>query len=382
MMKKKILFVVDNLVMGGVTKVLVNLINRFDFEKYEVDLLVLHYYDDMEVEISEKVNLLKGGSSYKYIDKTLGQIISEKNIKALLGKMKLVFLLKTGLIKGVIKKSRKKILAKKYDTEIAFNDGFTEVFVANGDTPKKIAWMHTDISVYNDSSKYKKLILQSLEKMDMCVGVSKKIMQAYMEYYGLKKFCVIHNILDADSIIEKSKEQFDNPFKDDVVNLVSVGRLCMQKNYGAFVRVHKRLTDEGYNIRSYIVGDGLEREGLERLIKENGVSESFVLLGRKDNPFPYVKNADIFVLSSLCEGLPTVLYESIILGTPCVSTRVAGADEILENKYGLVTENSDDGLYEGLKSVLDSGNDNAFRENLKEYKFDYKEIIQQVENIL
>lgn len=382
MMKKKILFVVDNLVMGGVTRVLVNLLNRFDFEKYEVDLLVLHYYEDMDVKISEKVNLLRGDSTYKYIDKSLGQIVSEKNLKALFGKMKLVFLLKTGLVKSVIKKSRKKLLTKKYDTEIAFNDGFTEVFVANGETPKKIAWMHADVSVFNDSAKYKKLISQSLERMDMCVGVSEKIMQAYMEYYGLKKFCVIHNILDADSIIEKSEEQFENPYKNDVVNLVSVGRLCNQKNYKVFVAAHKKLIDDGYKIRSYVVGEGLDRKELETLICENDISESFILLGRKDNPFPYVKNADIFVLSSLYEGLPTVLYESIILGTPCVSTRVAGADEILENKYGLVTENSVNGLYEGLKEVLENGKDRVFRENLKKYRFDYKEIIQKVENII
>lgn len=381
-MKKKILFVVDNLVMGGVTRVLVNLLNRFDFEKYEVDLLVLHYYEDMDVKISEKVNLLRGDSTYKYIDKSLGQIVSEKNLKALFGKMKLVFLLKTGLVKSVIKKSRKKLLTKKYDTEIAFNDGFTEVFVANGETPKKIAWMHADVSVFNDSAKYKKLISQSLERMDMCVGVSEKIMQAYMEYYGLKKFCVIHNILDADSIIEKSEEQFENPYKNDVVNLVSVGRLCNQKNYKVFVAAHKKLIDDGYKIRSYVVGEGLDRKELETLICENDISESFILLGRKDNPFPYVKNADIFVLSSLYEGLPTVLYESIILGTPCVSTRVAGADEILENKYGLVTENSVNGLYEGLKEVLENGKDRVFRENLKNYRFDYKEIIQKVENII
>ena len=381
-MKKKLLFVVDNLVMGGVTRVLVNLLNELDYDKYEVDLLVLHYYEDMEVSLHPEINLIKGGKMYQYIDKSLGSIIAGKDIKALLGKLKMVFLLKSGLIKGAIKKDRKKLLAKKYDTEIAFNDGFTEVFVACGDSDRKIAWMHTDVSVYNDSAKYKKLIYESLTQMDKCVGVSNKIASAYKEVYGIENFKVIHNILAVDTIIEKSFAEFENPYKDDEINLVSVGRLCMQKNYVAFVQAHKRLIDDGFKVHSYIIGDGLERKTIENAISENGVGESFTLLGRKDNPFPYVKNADLFILSSILEGLPTVLYESIILGTPCVATNVAGAEEILGNNYGLVTENSVDGLYEGLKLVLENEKDKEYRENLKSYKFNVQEIIEQVESIL
>ena len=381
-MKKNLLFVVDNLVMGGVTRVLVNLLNSLDYDKYKVDLLVLHYYEDMDVNIDPHVNVIKGDKTYKYIDKSLGAIVSEKNIKALFGKLKLVFLLKTGLIKGVIEKNRKKLLAQDYDTEIAFNDGFTEVFTAVGNTSRKVAWMHGDISVHYDSARYIGLIRWALAKMDMCVCVSEKVMEAYKAVFGMENICYINNILDDGSIIEKSTETVDEEYNGDTVNLISVGRLCQAKNYGRFIRVHKKLIDDGYRIQSYIVGDGLDRGILEKLIAELGVTDTFTLLGRKDNPFPYVKKADLFVLSSDHEGLPTVLTESIILGTPCVSTYVAGAKEILGEKYGLVVDNDDDALYKGIKEILDSGRLDCYRENLKEYKFDKNAIIQKIENVL
>ncbi len=381
-MKKKLLFVVDNLVMGGVTTVLVNLLNALDYTKYKVDLLVLHYYDDVEINLNPNVSIIKGDKSYKYIDKSLGEIVSEKNIAALFGKLKLVFSLKTGLIKNVIKKSRKKILTEKYDTEISFSDGFTEVFVANGDTPKKVAWMHGDISVHYDSARYIKLIAESLKKMDICVCVSKKVMEAYKAVFGMENICVINNIINDKKIIEKSAEDIGCPYKEGVINIVSVGRLCEAKNYFRLIKVHKKLIDGGYKINTYIVGDGLDREALENQIEEEKIADTFTLLGRKENPFPYVKKADLFVLSSTHEGLPTVLTESIILGTPCVSTLVAGAKEILGDSYGLVVDNSDVALYEGVKEVLDSGKIEVYRNNLKDYKFDSDKIIKEVEGVL
>ena len=130
-MPKNILFVVDNLVMGGITKVISNLLKRLDYTKYNVDLLVLHYYKDMKVEIPENVKIISGNEYFSCVDENVKKIIKNKNINLLFNKLKLVFLLKTGLIKKTIAKSRKKILNKKYDTEIAFSDGFSHIFVVN-----------------------------------------------------------------------------------------------------------------------------------------------------------------------------------------------------------------------------------------------------------
>lgn len=382
-MPKNILFVVDNLVMGGITKVISNLLKRLDYTKYNVDLLVLHYYKDMKVEIPENVKIISGNEYFSCVDENVKKIIKNKNINLLFNKLKLVFLLKTGLIKKTIAKSRKKILNKKYDTEIAFSDGFSHIFVAYGETPNKIAWMHTDISVQNDSRRYFKLVRESLKKMDMCVCVSDKVKKSYGETYGIDKIQTVHNVMDVEKIKNSAEEQIDYKFSKDVFNLISVGRVEAQKNYTRFVNVHKKLIEEGYNINSFIIGDGIELEELKSLVMKNGNEDTFKFLGRKDNPYPYVKEADLFVLSSNLEGLPTVLYEAAILGIPAISTDVAGAKEILGSTYGMVVNNDDESLYKGIKEILDKPEllEN-YKKNLNSYVFENDKIISKIDEIL
>lgn len=382
-MPKKVLFVVDNLVMGGITKVISNLLKNIDETKYNIDLLVLHYYEDMKIEIPSYVNVIAGNEYYLYVDESIKKILKEKNIKKFFNKLKLVLLMKTGKIKKFITRSRNKLLTKKYDTEIAFSDGFSHVFVANGETPNKVAWMHTDISVSNDSKRYYELVKESLLKMNMCVCVSDKVLQAYKEFYGIENIQVIHNLMDVDKIVKQSEEPMDVEYQKDCINLVSVGRIEWQKNYKRFANVHKKLIEDGININSYLIGDGIEKEDIEKLVSENRNLDTFHILGRKENPFPYIKNADIFVLSSNVEGLPTVLYEAIILGIPCISTDVAGAKEILEDRYGLVVENNDESLYNGLKNVLNNKESMLkYKENLLDYKFENSEIMEKIYKVV
>ena len=384
-MPKNILFVVDNLVMGGITKVITNLLVNLDPEKYNIDLLVLHYYEDMNVKIPEYVNIIEGNKFFSSVDVSIKRIMKEKNVSEFLKKLSLVISLKSGRIRNKIVEARKNILTKKYDTEIAFSDGFSHIFVANGDTPNKIAWMHTDISVQNDSKRYYNLVKESLKKMNMSVCVSDRVREVYKSYYDLDddKIQTIHNIIDVDEIRNKGNEKIDIQFSKDAINLISVGRLEAQKNYERFINVHKRLIDDGYKINSYLIGDGLEKEKLENTIKEQKIEDTFFMLGRKDNPFSYVKKADLFILSSILEGLPTVLYEAIILGVPCVSTEVAGAREILKDKYGLITENDDEALYCGIKKILDDKKLlDTYKSEVSMYKSENSDIIRKVEKII
>ena len=344
---------------------------------------MLHYYKDMKVEIPENVKIISGNEYFSCVDENVKKIIKNKNINLLFNKLKLVFLLKTGLIKKTIAKSRKKILNKKYDTEIAFSDGFSHIFAACGETPNKIAWMHTDISVQNDSRRYFKLVRESLKKMDMCVCVSDKVKKSYIETYGIDKIQTVHNVMDVEKIKNSAEEQIDYKFSKDVFNLISVGRVEAQKNYTRFVNVHKKLIEEGYNINSFIIGDGIELEELKSLVMKNGNEDTFKFLGRKDNPYPYVKEADLFVLSSNLEGLPTVLYEAAILGIPAISTDVAGAKEILADTYGKVVNNDDESLYKGIKEILDKPEllEN-YKKNLNSYVFENDKIISKIDEIL
>ena len=269
-MPKNILFVVDNLVMGGITKVLSNLLQNLDEKKYNIDLLVLHYYEDMCIQIPKNVKLIKGNEYFSYVDVSIKKILKEKDLKQFFNKVSLVMLLKSGKIEKKIKKARDKILKKDYDTEIAFSDGFSHIFVANGNTPNKIAWMHTDISVQNDSKRYYNLVRESLEKMNMSVCVSDRVRDVYKSYYDLDddKIQTIHNIINDIEIKNKGNEKIDVEYSKDTVNLISVGRLEFQKNYTRFIKVHKKLIDDGYKINSYLIGDGLEYDKLSNLVKE------------------------------------------------------------------------------------------------------------------
>lgn len=382
-MKKKILFVVDNLKMGGVTKVLVNLLKKLDYSKYEIDLLVLHYYADMKVDFPKEINIISGSKTFSFVDENISKLLKEKNLLKIFKKAMFAFVIKSGLIKGKIVKDRKENIKKEYDIEIAFGDGFPYLYTGYGETKKKIAWMHSDVLVKDYSARYYKQMKDVLSNMNLGVAVSEKVAESYKERYGVKNLEVIHNVMDEEEILRKSEIEEELPFDSEVLNFLSVGRLDYSKNYDMLLRVTKRLVDEGHKFKVYIIGDGEERDRLEGLIKESNMEDNFILLGRKDNPYPYVKNADLFLLSSRYEGLPTVIIEALILHVPCLSTEVAGINQILNDSIGVVSKNNEEDYYLKLKEILlDSKRISNMKENLSDYIYDNNSIIKKVEGIL
>lgn len=382
-MKKNILFVVDNLKLGGVTKVLVNMLNKLDYSKYNIDLLVLHYYEDLKINLSENINILKGSKSFSSVDENISSLLKEKNIIKILKKCLLVFQIKTGIIKNKIIKDRNKSILKKYDVEIAFGDGFPYFYTAYGNSTKKIAWMHSDVMVKDYSFRYYKKMKKCLHRMDINIAVSDKVAESYQTRYELKNIKVIHNVMDTEDILRKSDLAEPLPFDNNQLNFLSVGRLDYSKNYTMLLRVTKRLVDEGFNFKIYIVGDGDQREHLEEEIINLKMENNFILLGKKDNPYPYIKNSDVFLLSSRYEGLPTVIIEALILHTPCISTEVAGIHQILNENYGIISQNNEDNFYLSLKDILVNPEKiKIMKSNLTNYKYDNKSIINKIEKIL
>lgn len=381
-MKKNILIVIDSLAMGGVTKVLANMLNTIDYSKYNIDLKILHYYNDMRITLPKEVNIIKGTRFFNVVDRRIKDIIKQKDIINCVKKLYLVFLIKTGLIKNKIIKERKETLKKQYDIEISFNDGFGQVYVAYGDTNKRITWLHSDIRVKNYSKRYYKTLNKLMKNFDFGVSVSDEVGISYKELYNLN--CItIHNIIDYEEIIRKAKMQLDLPYDKNKFNIISVGRLDDQKNYIRLISAHKKLIDKGHDINTYIVGDGPNKDNLEKLIQDFDIQKSFFLLGRKDNPYPFIQNADLFALSSNHEGMPTVISEAIILKVPSISTKVAGVQKQLQDKYGMVTENDDNAFYEGLELLL-SNKDiiEKYKDNLNRHNFSNKQNLEKIYSIL
>ena len=129
-------------------------------------------------------------------------------------------------------------------------------------------------------------------------------------------------------------------------------------------RIHKRLTDNGLNVHTYVLGIGPDREKIENYLKENKIEESFTFLGYQTNPYKYVSKCDLFVCSSVAEGFSTATTEALIAGTPVVTTPVAGMTEMLgaNGEYGIITEMSEESLYEGIKDLIQNP------EKLRHYK--------------
>ena len=267
---KNVLIVVDNLVTGGVSKVLINFLNKYDKNKINVDLLILHYHGSMIDMIPNDINVIKGTKFFDVVDLRIKDLIKDRKTIEVLKKIRFSFLIKTGLIKKKIIKERKKIILKKYDNEISYNDGFCTLFVGFGNSKNKLNWIHTDLKNYNASKKYFKTLSKALKNIDYNVSVSDEAGKSFYEYYKLKeKPITIINIIDDLEIIEKSKEIIDFNIDKNILNIVSVGRLDYQKAYDRYVKIHKKLIDEGFKFKLYIIGNGNQKELLEDLIKES-----------------------------------------------------------------------------------------------------------------
>ena len=377
MKKKRVLFVNDEMVVGGVSKVLNNLLKIIDIDRYNIDLLVLHPHGEMLSDIPDYINVIRGSGFFDIIDISFGNLLREFKFKLIIKKIYMFFLIKSGLIRDRILKERSCLNIRDYDVEVAYKDGFCSLFVGYGDSLIKINWVHIDYLVKNYSYKYMNIIPGVLKRFDYHVGVSKVVSKSYQDIFNLDRVFVIYNIIDDIDIISKSKDVVD--FKDDCFSFISVGRLHYQKGYERLVRVCSQLITSGYYFKLYIIGDGELKERIVSLINSYNLNDNIILLGNRSNPFKYIRQADCFVLSSVYEGLPTVVFESMILKVPVVGLRVAGIEEQLNDKYGMVMDNNDNGLYMGLKRVLDDPKIlDYYRNNLSDYCYDNNMILNDI----
>lgn len=281
-----------------------------------------------------------------------------------------VFLLKNFIYKNKIESD--------YDVEIAFLEGpITRLFSVKNSETNKIVWIHNDISkVFGKGikAKIKNTIDKKIyAKFDKLVFVSKDNLENFNKIYKgeiieSKEKKVIYNYIDPNKILEKSEEKIDNIFNKDVINFVSVARLVPQKALDRLIKVHSKLVETlGYNHNFWIIGDGPEKEKLEKMIKQYHLEKSFFLLGKKENPYPYIKNADYFCLLSEFEGYGMVLEEAKILNKSIIITNTAAREAVAGYKKSTILGNTEKEIYEGLEKII------------KEYHKDLKEEDKKME---
>ena len=182
MEKKKILFVNDEMTVGGVARILCTLLKLIDRDKYEIDLLVLHKHGELLNEIPSDINVISGSDFFKTIDIPL----KESGISNIFSKIRLLLSMKSGDIKNKIVKERKTILNKHYDIEFAAKEGFCTIFTAYGDSDKKINWVQADYKVNNYAAHHMDLMKDALKYIDMNIACSKQVEDSFKEVFGIK----------------------------------------------------------------------------------------------------------------------------------------------------------------------------------------------------
>lgn len=379
-MKKKILFITNNLSGGGAERILQIIAQNLNRSKFDITIYSLHkpqnledWPDDVKYSYIFKSGCRQG--IFKFLD------LLENKFKLLIYDHCSAKLFYKLFIRG------------KYDTEIAFIEGYATRIVSGSmnANSKKLAWLHIDIKqnhwskiAYSSDSAE----IHAYQQFHKIVGVSMEVAQSINKLFpSIPPADVVYNPIDEQEIINKSKEQpTDLDFNKHAVRLVSVGRLVEQKGYDRLIPVIGSLTKKGYNIELNIVGEGPEHDRLQQLINDSQLNANVRLLGHRDNPYPYIAQADAFICSSRAEGFSTVVTEALILGVPVVTTECAGMRELLgeNSEYGIITQNNELSLEQSIEKLLQPGKLDYYRQLAQKRgaEFNLKSLMSKFEECL
>ena len=377
--KKKILIRIGSLRHGGAEKVLVTFLNNLLKDKYEIDLLLNLYSGKYLPEVPDWINVL-------YLNK--GEMITTNRLQDIPTKaFRVIYqrVLKTfpSLLYQFILKG------KKYDIEFAAIHGFRdEILNSPVTSSKKLIWIHNDLKkteLYNYTAEE----FQKFFGFDKIMVISEKIQHDFENLAKTEqdknKIVRIYNPLDTEEIIAKSEVESWKS-EDESPVFISVGTVFPQKGFDRLLKVHRRLLDEGFDHKIQILGDGYDFENIKKLQQDLGITETSALFGFTDNPYPFIRNSDFYILSSRYEGFPTVLFEAITLKKKIIATDVSGVREMLEDgKLGLIVDNSENGIYEGMKKALQNPESfDQYEQQLKDYKmpFDLENSVNSISKIL
>ncbi len=330
----KVLFLIHDLGQGGAEKVLVNLVNNMDRTEFEITVM----------------SLFGGGVNEQFLKKDVRYISVFP--KPFPGNSHIMKLFTPAFL-------HKYIVKDTYDVEISYLEGPTARIISGCKHPntKLVSWIHCTMRSSDEIAESFRNILEAekcYNAMDRMVFVSEGVRKAFLNscnYSGLTE--VLYNTVDSDSILEMACEDVTEINKTEI-SLIAVGTLKPVKGFDRLIRVVKQLRDEKHPIHLYILGVGPQQKELEQLINENLLNDTVSLLGYKTNPYKYLSKGSLFVCSSLSEGFSTAVTEALIVGTPVCTVDVSGMKEMLgeNNEFGLITENDEEKLYQGIKKLI------------------------------
>lgn len=360
---KNILFIINNLHCGGAEKALISLLETIDYSRYKVDLYLFKHEGLFLNKIPKQVNLLAEPLEYKYFDMSIKTAIFDCLKRGYFHIIPLrifagfIFKLEKNRARceqrvwKYLSKSLKR-MNKEYDIAIGYLEKNPVFFcVDKVNAAKKIGFIHND---YNMLGMDPAIDGRYFNQLDHIVTVSEECSHVLKQRFPRHayKVEVMYNIVSPNMINKLSSEVIklsENPYK-----IVSVGRLTFQKGFDLAIEACANLVNKGYNLQWFVIGEGEERKNLEKMIEERNLQDHLFLLGIKENPYPYIKAADIYVQTSRFEGKSIAIDEAKILQKPIVVTNFSTAkDQITHEQNGLIVEMNSESISMGIAKLVD-----------------------------
>lgn len=354
---KNLLFINGHMNPGGAEKSLLDILKHLDYSQYHVELLLLEELGSYASEIPKEVEirLFDLHNTYGSVINSVKRCIEQKDWGNLW--VRLVFL--STRFGGIdkIKWAAKTIVGTKiYDCVIAFRPGIATSLAAYAvHTKKRITWWHHgEINLNEDQQKEYEL---ECREMDCVIAVSNGCAKMLTEHFTtLKdKIIVIPNMIDIDQLLDKADAYVPFEKQCGVCNIVTVSNLSPEKHIENVIAAAKVFAKQGKRFRWFVVGDGVQKIKLEEQVKKNALAEYVFFVGSKENPYPYMKRADMVAHTSYVESQCLVVLEAMALGTPCVVTKSIGTKEFcIDGINCILVEQGLEALIIGIARMWDS----------------------------
>lgn len=337
---KRVLFIINSLRFGGAEHMLLNILQQIDYTKYDVCLI--HFVKD-GIYVSDIPHQVK--------------IIRPFTKGTRLTNVFYVLLQRLGLLKKWYERRTLSSIGQ-YDAIVSYLEGFPvlihSLITERGKT--NISFIHTDLKAFPDAMQQlggKDSCHEAYNKMDKLVFVSQTALDSFNEVFSgiTGTLTVLPNFIDIQGVLKKGN---DYEVEKKGFTVTAISRLAPVKGIEIIPSIAATLKANGEEVHFYIVGDGSERKQIEELIQSNKVSDSVHLVGYQANPYPYLKIADIYLSTSVSEGMPLTFCEAMVFGKPIVASRTAGAMYLLDESIGVIVDRNVDSFVDAILRLMNN----------------------------
>lgn len=377
MEKKKDILVVFTgpMELGGIERSLLGLLDSIDYNEYNVDLFLYAHHGPLMYLINENVNVLPEEKELAYLRESFGTKLKNRAYYSAYMRCKEAVISKFTHINhdemwAEIMRKKVKPIKKHYDLALGFFRPF-DLIDEKIYADIKVGWIHTD---YSSAREDLELLRKDYAKMDYIVGVSDQTVRTFIELFPEfeSKVIISENII-SESFMKSEADKLDvsNEMKDNCVKLLSIGRFCEAKNFDNVPEIASIIKSKGVDFKWYIIGYGADENLIKSKIAQYNMEDTVIILGKRENPYPYIKACDIYVQPSRYEGKCVAVREAQILNKPVVITNYASSKSQLQDGFdGVIVPMDNHGCADGIVKVIDDKDlQNQLIENTK--KTDY-----------